>query len=174
MIPTREDLVLLHSPETIRERVKALGAAISEQYEGKDLVAVCVLRGATIFFSDLVREIRIPCRCDFVQASSYGSETVSSGKVEMVLDLREDVRDRHVLLVEDIVDTGRTARAVLDLVARRKPASADLCALLDKTERREVDVGIRWRGFEVPDRFLVGYGLDVNGLYRNLAGIWMI
>jgi hypoxanthine phosphoribosyltransferase len=174
MIPSRQDLVLLHSPEAIREKVEELGAAISGEYEETDLVVVCVLRGATIFFSDLVRQIRIPCRCDFVQASSYGSETVSSGKVEMVLDLREDVRGRHVLLVEDIVDTGRTARAMLDLIGERGPASVVLCTLLDKKERREVEVPIRWRGFEVPDRFLVGYGLDVDGMYRNLPGIWMI
>ena len=169
-----EDLVLLHSPEEIGQRVLALGGEISRDYPGKLPLMVCVLQGAFVFFSDLVRQVTVPMECDFVQASSYKGGRTSSGHVEIVGDLRGSVSGRHVILVEDIVDTGRTARALLDEIRHRGPESLHLCALLDKAQRRQVEVPIRYTGFVVTDRFVVGYGLDLDGRHRNRPGLWTL
>lgn len=169
-----EDLVPLLEPGEIRARVAELGAEITREYRGRDLVLVCVLRAAVVFFADLIREIPLPFRCVFARAASYGGGTESSGQVELDLDVREPLEGRHVLVVEDIVDTGRTARAILDAIEAHRPASLALCALLDKPSRREVDVPLRWRGFEVPDRFVVGYGIDFDDRFRDRPGVWML
>ena len=164
----------LFTAEEIATRVHSLGEEISGVYGGRDLVALCVLQGAAVFYADLIRAIDVPLRCAFIQANSYGSGTDSSGEVDLHFDLGEDLRQCDVLIVEDIVDTGRTANAILEGLMERDAASISICALLDKPSRREVDVAVRWRGFEIPNRFVVGYGLDLDGLHRGLPGIWAL
>ena len=155
----------------IQERVRALAAEISRDYEGLNLLMVGILKGAFIFLADLVRALKIPAEIDFLAVSSYGKATVSSGAVQIIKDLSEDIEGRHVLIVEDIVDTGLTLRYIHDLLLARKPASLKIAVLLDKKERRQVHVPVHYVGFEVPDRFLVGYGLDFAEKFRNLPYI---
>ncbi len=164
----------LFTAEQIAARVRELGDEISAAYEGGDLVAVCVLQGAIVFFADLIRALPTAVQCAFLQASSYGRGTESSGEVAITRDVKVDLRGRHVLIVEDIVDTGHTAKAILEAVMTREAASISICSLLDKKERREVPVAVRWVGFEIPDRFVVGYGLDLDGRYRGLPGVWVV
>ena len=171
---TPDGLELLHSAEEIAGRVAALGAEITETYRGSDLVALCVLQGATVFYADLIRSIDLPLRCAFVEARSYGAGTESSGQVDLRLHDDGKIRRSHVLVVEDIVDTGHTAKAILEALMEREAASISICALLDKPSRREVDVAVRWRGFEIPNRFVVGYGLDIDGLHRGLPGVFAL
>lgn len=162
----------LYSARAIAARVKKLGKAISADYAGKDPLFVCVLKGACIFFSDLVRAVSLPVQMDFVQAASYGGGTVSSGEVRIVKDVECSVAGRHVLLVEDIVDTGRTLARLQELFKARGARSVQICALLDKPSRRAAG-GVRaaYCGFTVEDRFVVGYGLDLDEKYRNLPYI---
>ena len=176
MIPTDPPprLEPLLSADQIATRVRELGEEISAAYDGSELIVLCVLQGATVFFADLVRALPPSVRCAFLQASSYGSGTESSGEVAVTREIEIDLRGRHVLIVEDIVDTGRTAKAILEAVMAREAASISICTLLDKKERREVDVAVRWVGFEIPDRFVVGYGLDLDGRYRGLPGVWVV
>lgn len=168
------DLIPLYTPDEIRERVRSLAAEIDRDWRDGHPLFVCVLQGAVVFFADLIREVSVPIRCDFIQVSSYGEGTEPGGPVEIIRDVREEVSGRDVLLVEDIVDTGRTALALLDLLGRRGPKSLHLSALLDKEAGRRVEVPLRYRGFVVPDRFVVGYGLDLGGYYRNLPGLWTL
>ena len=156
------------SERRLAARVRALGKAIRADYRGRDLVLVGVLKGSFIFMADLARAIDLPLTCDFMRVSSYGSRTTSSGSVKMEFDLSQPVKGRHVLLVEDIVDTGWTLDHVLKQLRRKKPASLRLAALLHKPERTRVEVPIDYLGFSIPDRFVVGYGLDFDGRYRNL------
>ncbi len=156
--------------ETISKRVRELARKVSEEYKGRDLVVVGLLKGAFMFFSDFVRQIQIPITIDFIIASSYVM-TNTTGKVEIHADLREPLRGRHVLLVEDIVDTGVTLNSIRGSVLNRAPDTLKICTLLDKRERREVNVPLDYVGFTVPNFFLVGYGLDFNGHYRNLPYI---
>jgi hypoxanthine phosphoribosyltransferase len=151
--------------------VRALGRRINADYRGRDLHVIGVLHGAFVFMADLVREIRRPMTCDFLRVSSYGAGTVSSGRLKMSIDFDRPIRGRDVLLVEDIVDTGRTASKVLASLLRKRPASLRLCALLHKPSRSEVPVTIDYLGFRVPDKFVVGYGLDYDAQYRNLPYI---
>ena len=170
-----EDLAsILLSEETLREKVTELGAAVSRDYEGKQLLVISVLKGSFIFMSDLARKITIPCRFDFMSVSSYGKGTQSSGNVRIVQDLSIDVENRHILVVEDILDSGKTLSHLLDLLGSRNPASVRLCALLDKPSRRAVDVRVDYKGFEIPDEFVVGYGLDYNEKYRNLPYVGIL
>lgn len=175
MYPCEIAEVLLTEDE-IRLRVEALGQEISRDYSGKDLVLVGILKGAFVFLSDLVRHIEIPITIDFVAISSYGQSTKSSGIVKLVKDLDESVENKHVLLVEDIVDTGWTLRLsyIVENLYARKAASVRICTLLDKPSRRKVEVPLDYIGFEVPDRFVVGYGLDFRGYYRNLPYIGVL
>lgn len=175
MYPSEIAEVLLTEDE-IQLRVKALGQQISEDYRGKDLVLVGILKGAFVFLSDLVRHIEIPITIDFVAISSYGKSTKSSGIVRLVKDLDESVENKHVLLVEDIVDTGWTLRLsyIVENLYARKAASVRICTLLDKPSRRKAEVQLDYIGFEVPDRFVVGYGLDFQGYYRNLPYIGVL
>jgi hypoxanthine phosphoribosyltransferase len=145
-----------------------LGRAIRADYRGRDLVLVGILKGSFIFMADLARAIDLPLTCDFMRVSSYGSGTTSNGTVKMDFDLSHPIRGKHVLLVEDIVDTGWTLAHVLKELRRKKPASLGLAALLQKPERTRVEVPIDYLGFTIPDRFVVGYGLDFDGRYRNL------
>ena len=162
--------VLITEPE-IQRRLSELGAEISRDYEGKDLVVVGVLTGAALFVSDLIRTITVPMELEFVAVSSYGQATNSSGEVRLVKDVGHPVRGKHVLVAEDIVDTGLTLRYLLDSLSARQPASVSTCVLLDKPSRRKVEVPVAYRGFVIEDRFVVGYGLDYAGRYRNLPYI---
>jgi hypoxanthine phosphoribosyltransferase len=156
------------SEEDIRRRLKELGEAITRDYKGKDLVMVGVLKGAFVFLADLVREVDLPLEVDFVAVSSYGHDTVTSGVVRIIRDLDLDISGRHVLLVEDIVDTGLTLRYLVDLLRAREPASLEVCALLNKPAARKVEVEVKYCGFEIPPLFVVGYGLDWAERYRHL------
>jgi len=163
---------ILVSQEALQKRIAELGAEISRDYAGTDLHLVCILRGGVLFLSDLMRTISIPNTIDFMAVSSYGASTrKSTGQVRITLDLKEDIIDRNVLLVEDIVDSGYTIASVLELLETRHPKSLRVCTLLDKPERREVDVPIDYCGFVIPNKFVFGYGLDIDEYYRNLPFI---
>ena len=158
----------LVSGEDLRRRISELGAEISRDYEGRELVLIGVLKGAVLFLADLMRELTVPCEIDFMAVSSYGSATDSSGVVRILKDLDATISDRDVLLVEDIVDSGLTLHYLLKNLRAREPRSLEVCALLTKPERRRVDLPIRYVGFEIPNRFAIGYGLDHAQRYRNL------
>lgn len=164
----------LISERRLRARVRAIGREIRRDHRDGDLVLVGILRGSFIFMADLVRSIERPLACDFVKVSSYGSGTSSSGRVRVELDASHPLRGKHVVLVEDIVDTGYTAEKVLGLLRARRPASLGLCALLHKPAHTRVPVKIDYLGFTIPDRFVVGYGLDHAGLHRNLPYIGVL
>jgi hypoxanthine phosphoribosyltransferase len=156
----------------IARRVDQLAAEINAYFEGTEkLVVVGLLRGSFIFIADLARRLSVPVEIDFIEASSYGDATESSREVRILKDLRGEIEGRDVLVVEDIVDTGHTLRHVLDFLATRRPARLEVCALLDKPSRREVGVKAKWTGFEIPDRFVVGYGIDYAQRNRNLPYI---
>ena len=159
------------SAEELDRRVRAIGREISEDYAGKELVLVGVLRGAFMFLSDLVKHISIPVEVDFLGLVSYGNETKSSGVVRMTSDLSRPIVDKHVLIVEDIVDTGLTSRYLMDNLSTRRPASLEMCALLEKPKNNQGGVPIRYLGFTIPNQFVIGYGMDYAGLYRNLPYI---
>ena len=167
---------VLITEQQIRRRVKQLGKQISKDFEGKELVLVGILKGAAIFLADLVREITIPVDYDFVAISSYGADTRSSGVVRLLKDLDASIESKHVLVVEDIVDTGWTLRLsyIVENLRSRKAASVRVCTLLDKPSRRKVDVGIDYNGFIVEDKYVVGYGLDYQGRYRSLPFIGIL
>jgi hypoxanthine phosphoribosyltransferase len=159
---------ILVSTEDLERRVRELGAEISHDYEARDLVMIGVLKGAVLFLGDLMRELTIPCEIDFMAVSSYGSATDSSGVVRILKDLDSSIEGRDVLLVEDIVDSGLTLHYLLKNLKARSPASLEVCALLTKPERRRIELPIRYVGFEIPNRFAIGYGLDHAQRYRNL------
>jgi hypoxanthine phosphoribosyltransferase len=154
--------------EDLQRRVRELGAEISGDYEGRDLVMIGVLKGAVLFLADLMRELTVACEIDFMAVSSYGSSTDSSGVVRILKDLDASIEDRDVLLVEDIVDSGLTLHYLLKNLRARNPRSLEVCALLTKPERRRVELPIRYVGFEIPNRFAIGYGLDHAQQHRNL------
>jgi hypoxanthine phosphoribosyltransferase len=156
--------------DRLQERVSELGREISEAYKGKDLTLVAILKGSFIFAADLLRAMTINASIDFMAISSYAGQTVS-GVVRITKDLDESIQDRHVLLVEDIIDTGLTGNYLLQTLRRRNPASIGVCALLDKSVRRIIDLPIAYRGFEIPDVFVVGYGMDYQQRHRNLPHI---
>ena len=162
---------VLYSDEKLRARLAELGTEISRDYAGQELVVVGVLKGSVLFFADLVRRIDLPLTIDFLGLSSYGSGTESSGVVRITSDLSRSIENKHVLIVEDIVDTGLTMQFLLDNLNTRKPASVKICALLEKPARARVKVPIHYRGFVIPDEFVVGYGLDFDEKYRNLPFI---
>jgi hypoxanthine phosphoribosyltransferase len=154
--------------DELQRRVRDLAAEISRDYEGRDLVMIGVLKGAVLFLGDLMRFLDVPCEIDFMAVSSYGSETDSSGVVRILKDLDSSIEGRDVLIVEDIIDSGLTLHYLLRNLRARNPASLEVCALLTKPERRRVDLPIRYVGFEIPNRFVIGYGLDYAQRYRNL------
>ena len=159
---------ILVQPDELKQRVRALGRAVSEEYAGRDLLLIGVLKGAVFFLADLMRQISLPCEVDFMAVSSYGSATDSSGVVRILKDLDVAIDGRHVLIVEDIVDSGLTLQYLLRNLGAREPRSLEVCALLTKPERRKVELPTRYVGFEIPDRFAIGYGLDHDERYRNL------
>jgi len=162
---TKEVLV---SEEELEKRVRELGEQITKDYEGKDLMLVCILKGAAIFMSDLARRIDLPITMEFLAVSSYGNSTESSGVVRIVKDLDADVEGKDILIVEDIIDTGLTLSYITDNLKKRGAKSVKICTLLDKPERRKVNVPVDYTGFVVPDEFIVGYGIDYAEKYRNL------
>jgi hypoxanthine phosphoribosyltransferase len=162
---------VLISSEEIEAKVREIGSLITEDYEGEKLLLVGILRGAVVVLADLIRSIELPCELDFMDISSYGTGTVSSGVVRILKDLEEDITGRHVLIVEDIIDTGLTLSYLRRSLLARKPASLEMFSLLSKPSRRQVDLEVRYVGFEVPDVFVVGYGIDYAGTYRNLPDI---
>ncbi len=166
---------VLITGEQIKKKIKQLGKKISNDYKDSDnLLLVGVLKGAVLFMSDLIRYIDIPLQIDFMAVSSYGSSTESSGVVRILKDLDETVEGKDVLVVEDIIDSGLTLDYMCNILSSRKPASLKICALLDKPSRRKVDLEVDYLGFEIPDYFVVGYGLDYAGKYRNLPYICIL
>jgi hypoxanthine phosphoribosyltransferase len=160
--------------ETLASRVAELGAEISVDYEGRDLLLIGVLKGAVFFMADLMRHLTVPCEVDFMAISSYGDATDSSGIVRILKDLDINIEGRHVLVVEDIIDSGLTLSYLIRNLESREPATLEVCALLTKPSRREIDVPVRYVGFEIPNKFVVGYGLDFAERYRNLPYVGVL
>lgn len=169
-----ERVEILLSEEKINDRIREIGEQISKDYAGKSIHLICILKGGSFFMCELAKRITIPVSIDFMSVSSYGSGTTSGGTVKILKDLDEPLEGRHVLVVEDIVDTGRTLSCLLELLKDRGAADVKLCALLDKPERREVDIEADYTGFQIPDEFVVGYGLDYDQRYRNLPYIGIV
>jgi hypoxanthine phosphoribosyltransferase len=165
---------ILIEEDALRERVAELGAEISTDYAGRDLLLVGVLKGAVFFMADLMRSIDVHCEVDFMAISSYGASTDSSGVVRILKDLDTAIEGRHVLVVEDIIDSGLTLSYLMRNLRARNPATLEVCALLTKPDRREIDVPVRYIGFEIPNRFVVGYGLDFAERYRNLRYVGVL
>jgi hypoxanthine phosphoribosyltransferase len=162
---------ILVPAEALQKRVSELGAEISRDYQSQDLHLICILRGGVVFLTDLMRHITIPNTLDFMAVSSYGTARHSTGQVRITLDLKDEIHDRNVLLVEDIVDSGYTIASVLEFLMTRHPKSLRVCTMLNKPERREVEVPIDYCGFTIPNKFVFGYGLDMDEYYRNLPFI---
>lgn len=169
-----EQIKVLLSEEEVDSRIKVMGEEISRDYAGKQVHLVCVLKGGSFFLCELAKRITVPVSLDFMSVCSYGSETKSSGVVKIVKDLDESVRDKDVIVVEDIVDSGRTLSYLMEMLRDRGPKSLRLCTLLDKPERRVIDVKVDYTGFQIPDKFVVGYGLDYDQKYRNLPYIGVV
>ncbi len=165
---------VLISNEELQKKVEELGAQISKDYEGKELVIIGVLKGGFIFLSDLARKITIPVDLDFISVSSYGDSSKSSGVVKIIKDVDTNIDGKHVLIVEDIIDTGLTLNHLVDLLKTRGPLSVRICAALDKPSRRKVDIKIDYKGIEIPDEFVIGYGLDYAGKYRNIPEVCVL
>lgn len=166
---------ILISEEQLQARIAELGAQISRDYAGDSVLLICILRGGVMFLTDLIRHITVPVAIEFMAVSSYGvGGRESSGQVRLTLDLNTNIHDRHVILVEDIIDSGHTIASVLELLSTRKPRTLHVCTLLDKSERREVEVPISYTGFSIPNKFVFGYGLDIDEYYRNLPFIGVV
>lgn len=165
---------VLISKEEIETKLKEMGKQISQDYKGKDLLLIGVLKGAFIFLADLMRNIDIPVEVDFMAVSSYGSSTESSGVVRILKDLESDIKGKDVLVVEDIIDTGLTLSYLIHNLKSRGAESVSVCTLLDKPDRRKAEVGLKYKGFDIPDKFIVGYGLDYAQKYRNLDQIYIL
>ncbi len=174
VIKMAEKISVLFTEEEVDARIRELGEQISKEYAGKSVHLICVLKGASFFTCELAKRITVPVSMDFMSVSSYGSETESSGVVRIVKDLDEPIKGKDVIVVEDIVDTGRTLSYLLEMLRDRGPESLKLCTLLDKPERRVVDVHVDYNGFQIPDKFIVGYGLDYDQKHRNLPYIGII
>ncbi len=164
----------LIAEDELKRKISELGKIISRSYEGKELVMICVLKGAVYFFTELTKHITVPVVLDFTMAASYGSGMVSKGDADILLDYTEDLRGRHVIVVEDIVDTGITLSKLMDRIKKEEPASLKLAAMLNKPEKRKIQIDIDYCGFDVPDKFVVGFGLDFDQKYRNLPFIGAI
>lgn len=165
---------VLLSEEAIKEKVKVMGAKITEDYRGKDLIVLGILKGSVFFMSDLMKEIKIPCKMDFMAVSSYGDATESSGIVKIIKDLDFEIKGKDVLIVEDIIDSGITLKYLMKYLSARNPNSLEIACLLNKPERRKEELQVKYLGFDVPDYFLVGYGLDYAENYRNLPFVGIL
>jgi len=169
-----EHIRVMLTEKEVNARIQAIGEEISRDYAGKSVHLVCVLKGGSFFMCELAKRITLPVSIDFMSVSSYGKDTKSSGVVKIIKDLDEPLKDKDVIVVEDIIDSGRTLAYLLELLGKRGPKSLSLCTLLDKPSRRVVDVDVNYTGFEIPDVFVVGYGLDYNQKYRNLPYIGVV
>ncbi len=169
-----EKIKVLLSEEEVDAKIKEIGEQISKDYAGKQVHLVCVLKGGSFFMCELAKRISVPVSLDFMSVSSYGSDTKSSGVVRIVKDLDEPLKGKNVIVIEDIVDSGRTLSYLLEMLKDRGPESLRLCTLLDKPDRRVVDVNVDYTGFQIPDEFVVGYGLDYDQRYRNLPYIGIV
>lgn len=169
-----DKIKVMFSEEEIDRRISELGAQITRDYAGQEITMICILKGAAAFACELAKRIDLPVEMEYMRCSSYGNETESSGVVKIDLDLDRPIRDKHVLVVEDIIDTGRTMSYLLAIMRDRGPADVKLCSLLDKPDRRVVKVDIDYTGFVIPDKFIVGYGLDYAQKYRNLPYIGIV
>lgn len=169
-----ETIKVLLSEKEVEERIQELGRQISEKYQGKQIHMICVLKGGVFFMCELAKRISVPVSLDFMCVSSYGDAAQSSGVVRIAKDLDESIEGKDVLIVEDIIDSGRTLSYLIEVLKKRNPKSIELCTLLDKPERRERDVQVDYVGFEIPDEFVVGYGLDYAQKYRNLPYIGVV
>jgi hypoxanthine phosphoribosyltransferase len=165
---------VLIEEERLQTRIRELGRELSSDYEGRELLLVGVLKGAVFFMADLMRSISVPCEIDFMAISSYGASTDSSGVVRILKDLDINIENRHVLVVEDIIDSGLTLSYLLRNLESREPATLEICALLTKPSRREIDVPVKYVGFEIPNKFVIGYGLDFAERYRNLPYVGVL
>lgn len=166
-----EKISVLINEQDVDARIKEIAERISLEYAGRTITLICILKGSVFFTCELAKRVTVPVRLDFMSVSSYGSGTESSGRVKIVKDLDESIEDKDILVVEDIIDSGRTLSNLLTLLSARKPRSVKLCTLLDKPDRRVVPVNVDYTGFEIPDKFVVGYGLDYDQKYRNLPYI---
>ncbi len=176
-VPPYEELLeqVLIDEETLQARIKVMAEEISRDYKEKELLLICILRGGVLFLTDLMRQLTVPHAIDFMAVSSYGAGVrMSQGEVRITLDLTTSIKGRNVLLVEDIIDSGNTIASVLEVLRTRKPNSLRVCALLDKSVRREADVPVDYRGFEIPNKFVFGYGLDLDEYYRNLPFVGVV
>lgn len=169
-----ERVEVLLTEKEVDDRIQAIGEQISRDYAGRQVHLICVLKGGSFFMCELAKRITVPVSLDFMSVSSYGKDTKSSGVVKIIKDLDESIKGKDVLVVEDIVDSGRTLSYLMEMLGSREPASLHLCTLLDKPERRVVDVHVDYTGFQIPDEFVVGYGLDYDQRYRNLPYIGIV
>lgn len=165
---------ILISEEELNGKVKELAEQITADYKGKDLLLLCILKGGVMFLADLARNIKMPVSLDFMAVSSYGTSSESSGVVKIVKDLNESIEGKHIIIVEDIIDSGLTLNYLVNYLKARGPKSVEICTILDKPERREVEVPVKYKGFDVPNAFLVGYGLDYSEKYRNLPFVGIL
>jgi len=170
----QENIKILISTEQIRQRIAELGSELSRAYQGKELTVICVLKGSFIFCADLVRSLSLPVRCEFISCSSYGNAKTSSGEVKLALDVSIPLDGKHIMIVEDIVDSGLTLKYIRELFAVRNPASIACCALLQKPDALKVDVKVDYTGFKIGNEFVVGYGLDYAQKYRELPYIGVL
>ncbi|MCR4716614.1 MAG: hypoxanthine phosphoribosyltransferase [Lachnospiraceae bacterium] len=168
------DIRVMLEESEVDARIGDLGAQISKDYEGSELHIICILKGGVFFACELAKRITVPVSIDFMYVSSYGNSTVSSGNVKIVKDLDESIEGKNVLIVEDIIDSGRTLHHLLPILKGRKPKKIEICTLLSKPERREFDIDVKYVGFKIPDEFVVGYGLDFEQKYRNLPYIGVV
>ena len=169
-----ENIRVMISEEDVNKRIAEMGAQISEDYAGKEIHLIAILKGSVFFACELAKRITVPVMIDFMQVSSYGSGTVSSGTVQIKKDLDEPLKDENVIIVEDIIDSGNTLSRLVPMLQERGPKDLRICTLLSKPERREVEIDVAYNGFEIPDKFVVGYGLDYDQHYRNLPYVGVI
>ena len=165
---------VLYNEDQLRDKIRQMGEKVSKDYYGKDLILIGILKGSVIFMSDLLKEITIPCKMDFMAVSSYGNSTKTSGVVRILKDLDFEIQGKHVLIVEDIIDSGVTLKYLMKCLSARKPSSLEIICLLNKPERRKVDIDVKYVGFDVPDFFIVGFGMDYAEKYRNLPYVGIL
>ena len=171
----REDQIkVMIDQETLEKKIAELGQVISHDYEGKEIMMICILKGGAMFMMQLAKSITVPVMMDFIVLSSYGNELISSGEVKIKKDLDDNIEGKHVLIVEDIIDSGNTLHEAIPLIEAKGPNSVQICTLLNKASRREVDVPIRYCGFNIEDKFVYGYGLDLDDYFRNLPFIGVV
>lgn len=170
----KERITTLISEEEIKSRVEKIAEEITQYYNGEEVKVICILKGAIMFMTDLVKSIKLPVKFDFMAVSSYGNDVKSSGNIKILKDLDDSIQGENILIVEDIIDSGRTLFYLLEYLKSKNPKSIKLCTLFDKPERREFDVNVDWTGFNIPDEFIVGYGLDYAQRYRNLPFIGVL